>query len=975
MKSFAADILAELQNDVPDMIPVIRLTLPDGGGTISLGARDSSVGGLTIQPRVKGWSSFGREVDWKNSDIIQSVWGLELINLGQGDDWESFVGQLSGIQINRIMAELLLFPKHLSNNTSKYITLFKGYLERLKNYNERTCSFDICDGLQHIRCMVGDVMIQEAGTVFANINNDAQGVVMPLIWGKVENSPLINFTKSPTLSLATDITEADALLYLNSWLYRDNGNPLVDGDYYHFFIGSEIIYARYHPTTPNSLDNVTRGALHTVAQPHAAGSAIVRWTASADETIYHHYLAAGHECEDIENLTIDKRVVSANDALGSTNYDLLKDTTYAHALGGTAGVVRLNFPPQYISPDLTSATQIKKIYFNNEKSGNSATDYANVLEVTEGKGIPSGNEPAKIAENQKLYIDINGRDWETAIKSLGKIKKVKLVITGKLTADQDWMDKAGDNVTELKVQCHGKTTSDWFELAKPGKQGEVFIEDQFPHSGIMEDLTSNLGLFPGDNTPNWNRNKFWNGDIETSCHLALEASSLPETGTVRFTLNTSKSSFSRNHISNYDIIAKVYAVVSYDPAIQTYDNNIYKVYTDNSDSGESHNVDLTSTETRDSETHTITDIQRLPDTLQLYVSRRLTVASDLPNPQDFLEAYLLRAAITCQEINNSRINNEFDVTSSFENWDDFDGAYLELQMNSTDQDGIWYEAFDCHFEVEYYPFQPFSTPQLVADVTGRNVADHAQMGNDNEYFEDISRDILDNWILPRAPLAADGGDYFSVDNLSFNAGRTDEGSGKYAFRLDTQMDYIDLLQMLAFEAKRWLFFNNMTWYCYTRLGGDAFGSVDWAISESDIIRGSVNILLTDIATVVNSISGRSKYNAEDQAWTSSVLSTSAASIAKYGTRQIDLDFYAIENYSPSDWNDWYINLLREPRKIYQLEVRTEGIKLERGDIITVTYSPLSLSAEKLQVIYVEPQIPGPGPITTIIRGLSEQVTS
>ena len=119
MKSFDSDILAELKADPAGLVPIIKISLPvtTMASQIYLAARDIDFSELTgvgrsIQPRVKAWSSFGREIDWKNSDIIQAVWGMDLINLGMGDDWESFVSQIASAPITRGMVELRLYPKH-----------------------------------------------------------------------------------------------------------------------------------------------------------------------------------------------------------------------------------------------------------------------------------------------------------------------------------------------------------------------------------------------------------------------------------------------------------------------------------------------------------------------------------------------------------------------------------------------------------------------------------------------------------------------------------------------------------------------------------------------------------------------------------------------------------------------------------------------------------------------------------------------
>ena len=110
-----------------------------------------------------------------------------------------------------------------------------------------------------------------------------------------------------------------------------------------------------------------------------------------------------------------------------------------------------------------------------------------------------------------------------------------------------------------------------------------------------------------------------------------------------------------------------------------------------------------------------------------------------------------------------------------------------------------------------------------------------------------------------------------------------------------------------------------------------------------------------------------EYNYADSTW--GYINEETATVI-VGEKPMALNLYSVAKANPTFAAPaLYLDCFSTVRKRYTFQVKAEGIKIENGDYITVTYSPLSIDAVRLLVLGVSYNLgdllSGKPPIATI----------
>jgi len=938
MRTLDSNIITELQAYGLHIIPVLKLYLPDGGGTLLLAGKDyDDLGGVAADGRIDSWTPFGISVDPKQGIVTQALYTIVVSNVKKGSLWQSFVGTISGYKSSQIRADLIIYFGKLKDRATYNIELFSGYVENLESYNELTCRFSVADGLKHIDTILGD-LIEADGTLITGLIESAENQVQPLIWGKVKYCPSVCFAKAPQAVLAQDIEDDDTDIYFTDLKLNENewGTDQLA------FIGRELV--KYSTVTIDAdgvgghLSGCTRGYLHTIAEPHGKGAYMVKWCITGYDAIPHRFFCSGHAVQELEEIRVNDRPVP------DVDFATFKGATYTPGWGGKCAYVEFNRNPIY--PDEERGLSIRNELFNVAKSGNSAED-------AEFCWDGDSSTFAKIGNGQKLRVGFGDGDWYQAEEVLGRIVSAKVVVRYEVKLDDEknpylepWdgtlvaRATSDTGTTPDRQMGHPALTCDdyaeWLEFGTsvsfdgnsdiadnhwtgPYHEGsaiEEYSEDQ-PHALCMVTWYSTVaGFFTVKVRVPKILGKIW-GVFRAEACINYRHIDSDSTGDVmdRFSLHLGSGYYTpqSRDLPQGDTGGYRYKSLEIEPF------NIYPQgwYVIDREGFEQIDFNFGNTVSLFTGLHHV-QINRIWSLYHYW-------------PCDYKD-------ITTRE-------EEVDVSNSVKSWADLDSLAFELEYNGDDK----HTRVKClTLVVDYAGYDPASSYVISANVTGRKAEG---MGAEKEYAEKIMLDILKNWVLARAPPGYDGGDFFSIDEATF----TNEAAYKiHSYRYAEQRSALAVLAQLAYESINYLFFRNLEWICHH--ANELTGASVWDIGDDDIIRGSFSVKPGRPDEVLNYIETSYQYNPLKIEWGATQLTEDATSQVDYGVKKPMINpipLYSLCLNAPSLFLWYHLNKWKEKPTYYQFRVRPEGYKLQRGDWINITYSPLDISSERVMVIALE----------------------
>lgn len=917
MKTFSNAVLGELRAPGCNISAFIKLEIP-GGDTIYLGGKDFALAdGTAVTGRVIGYPQITSKINWLDSNLEDSGFTIELSNQPTGSAWQTLIEQFESIDVHTVKAHIIILV------AGEQIGLFAGYVERIDDYTEATVTISIRRGLSHVDTFLG-TLIDET-TWAGPITDESRGLMMPLIWGLIKNCPTIRVTAPWEAILRSDLSST-----ATGWIHLDDFKanmsiPTPNAA----FIGEELIrYDLMQIIDGDPCIHVShRGYDHTKLsqKEHRAGEKIIQWRGYAEGPSYSRYLVAGHRCNLLSNVKVDG--VPAP----STDYAFCPDAPYPKGLDGKMALIRFNRNATY--PDVSGSTKTMKIYFGRVTTANTCSGAENIIEDAEGQGQNSSSEPTILNPSTILDIDIHNRGWESAGSSLGKIKSVKMIIKHRTNSKPVVMDKIGANADDPSVRLYSRTEN-WLltSLDKPFTEGDSITETIQPRSGqTYFNRYCEWGDYPA--------RRIWNGATDDYSYGVNSAGFAiathhdvggGNTGIMDVRVNITRSSLSSRNITCIKISTLTLAPSQIDSV---------RMYAYDEDSGMVYRRTVTTQPSwpLSRQTETIP----IPSSLYNFPSHLGIRAHDhsaTPGLSLFFSSDL-SIEYTYKELNKSRVTQEYDVTSYYTEWDDFNDAKIVIiAPNANNYRGLWLEVYAAYFEVEYYPFRPFDKSDVTCTVEGRT--GYSYLNSSGEYPGAVMRDIISNWLLSKTNLSG-----LTLDVTSFE-GYPSETYVDY--RIETRESVLSVLKQLAYENRRWLTFDNLEFKLIRR--PHSWGGHDWAITDNDIVWRTFKVIPASVIDLITSLDYKAKYNHADRTW--GIVETLPPVASDVGEKSMTLELASHCNSDDATVPQYYLDMFSAEHDLYSFRVKTEGLKIEVGDVINVSYSPLGISSVNIYVLSV-----------------------
>lgn len=923
MKSFSNSVLAEFRASGCRISTFIKLEIP-GGDTLYLSGRDEQLmDGTTVTGRVVGYPQIVSKVNWENSNIEDTGFTIELSNQPTGDSWQTLIEQFGEVDIRTIKASVIILV------AGEQLTIFQGFIEQIDKYNEKTVTVSIRRGYSHVDTLIGNVMDDELWP--GGIAEDHKGEMIPIVYGKIEDCPGLCFQKAATGELKYDITATQTTITIS--------NEELNGDVYYapgtIIIGEELVRYSSSSSQSNGTERVfsdcTRGYCHTTAVAHDAGTKTIRWqTMPGWAYVLNTYMFADHSVNSISDVRVNGKLVPTAD------YEIKLSQWWG---GGQKAMVQFSRNPVY--PDPTGATRTKKIYFTHGDNGYCTTD--NILEGTEGDGPGgSGNTAARIPfisglagqELERIYI--SGRDWDLASKSLGQVKSAKLVIKSKVkyTDSENATALAQPHIPTAKIKLTktNPTSSDYFNksLELCNATGDLTTEIVYPRSSYGKT----------DTDPGW-------------------AESNPFTGNGWFSESSIQGAVGYTWIRAYADrrFGACYLVANFPDwtkysTLECRAHTRYKVYQNPSSPHEDIGVLGLACASKANSDISQLAAQVLPDSHGYHTFNSQPLDDD-EWPTITSLAFIIRNHNLFAYQHNLDIHElwlqykyyptDYGTTKTQEeslgkiDWEELDGIELRFYGWNSDSFNIDLLVYDAYIEVEYYPYHYFTKAEVTATVEGKTGPSY--LTSDGEYPGAVARDIISNWITSKT----------SLSGISLNTSSFEEWSSEnyVDYRIASRESVLSLLAKFAYENRRWLTFNDLVFKLIRR--PDSWSTANWTITSSDIIRDSFSIVPGSALDLLSNLDYRAKYNHAERSW---AVSESLSTSLDVGTKTSLLDLYSHCNSEDSTVPQCYLDTLSNPKDIYTFRVGLEGLKIEIGDVIDLTYSYLGISNAKVYVLSI-----------------------
>jgi len=934
-------VLIELQASGCKIPPFIKLEIP-GGDILYLSGSDRILSdGTSVTGRVVGYPQLTSKINWYNSNLEDTGFTIELANQPTGTDWETLIEQFGAVDVFTIKVSVIIIIAR------EQITLFKGFVERLDSYDEKTVTLSVRKGLSHLDTKLGTLITYSFWGY--TITSESRGRMLPLIWGKVDFCPARPINRAWEAEVLTDNGHT---ITANS--YEQNcvrPNPLLTENM-SMFIGTELIHytsLSYNETTGIlTLTGLTRHYQHTIEAEHTVGERIIAWKAAGDESLIHNYIIAGHDVEELSDVTVNKRTPAALDYL-------LYPGTYpaivrSGSWGGKLALIQFTRNPVY--PDTTTNTRIKKIYFKEDWGSTGVTGVENICEVTEGNGpLGEGNDPALIVGEGILKVIIKRTPaWSTAAYSLGTIKSAKLIVKSrtKIPETEDGFDATIDPTdSSAKIampQSPGLLASTTLDTCKA--IGDVITETVYASSANGYTTPQHTGEIAGT-VDGWY-------DPSNIMASAGYAHFYVAPGNVMGTVQIEASFPGWSHV--YTTLAEVqiqYKLTS-DPRYPFQSFGDLKLYKTTTDEGYVFVVSLnrSSSSTFNKEVNV-----SLAD-----ITKQKSWSIRCHNAAAFYGAYYfdvnwMRMYYEYQPTDYGEIKTqEFDLDIS--DWSDLDLKYVIIQHLPT-ADTKDLQIYDCHIEVEYWPYRPFDPFEIACTVNGRKKGDIITgLTHNYEYPGIVMQDIIENWLLEKTNLS----DSITIDTEAFEKywemSQLDPLDPDYDpiyidnyvnYRLDKQESILTTLVRLAFENRRWLTFDNLEFGLIRR--PDTWTEPDWTITDSDIVRGTFRVTPGSVLDLTTNLDWKAQFNHVDQDW-GKVDEAASLTPSTVGEKPMTIELYSHCQSKDPTVPRYYLDMFSETHDMYSFSVRPEGLKVEVGDTLNVTYSPLGISGINIFVLSV-----------------------
>jgi hypothetical protein len=916
MKEFTEYFLDLLRADGIRLSTYVELEVPDVGSYYLSGSDQiTQEFGRVLTGKILRWTPSVASVPWLNSALHDASFSLEIANNPSGTDWKTFVEEIAGVDVHTIKVKVWIQIKNRAPE------LYQGWVERIESYDYESITLNCSLGLSHVDSLFGN-LINPTSTGLPTCE-DNQGKMMPWIYGRINNCPLILITKATEADLQVDITEDDTLIHLHNVKY--NG-----GVYYTpgtLFIGGELIayYGINSTASGLQLTGVQRGFYHTIKSRHYAGELAIQWQAVTGwANVLHNYLVADHEVLDIANVRVGDKLAPASDY---TKYLQI----WRGEPAGWKSVVQFSRNPIY--PDEAQNTVTRKIYF---RYGSGATDINNVLEAEEGDGpLGEGRDFAFIPGTGTARLRVNAdTEWDKAKYSLGKIKSAKLVLKTRVSiSDVDDLKPEVDvTASTARVKMSNGAIPDWLELDTCKATGEAQYGHDLPRSA--QGITG-IAEKPSD-AENWRDEHLacdWPGWAWIRIYHMEDPDKGNRLGYCALTMN-----FPEWKIKNTIEVFMELKYKIYQPR-GAYQAPTMGVLITTEEDGEQHLAYLP----RSSTGQYIWSAYLTEHLSKRIKSITVFIEGGTLNYQqnyDILYAFL-RYRYQPTDYGDTKIQ-EYDIDLS--EWGSLDNLLLEVDHTSTGTGTKELRIYDAHIEVEYWPYKPTSTPKVTADVKG--LYGQSNLTGENEHPENVLRNLIGRGIGGRTQLG------IWIDQDSFETYTT--GENYCDLRLDQQESIIALLGRIAYENRRWLLFYSSKFYCIRR--PDTLGTPDWIIGEDEIIEDTYQVKPQSVFDLITELEYKMHLNHAERRWeTSGILEVATPSTV--GKKKQSLSLYSRSTVEDTTVQQHYLDMFGASKNFHHFQLVPEGMKLEPGDVLQVTYPRLNIEDTKLLVLTVEVPLP------------------
>jgi len=924
MKNLSTAVLAELQASGCKISTFIKLEV--GTDTLYLSGGDKILSdGTSVTGRIVGYPSITSKVNWENSDIGDTGFQIELANQPTGTDWETLIEQLGSVDPHTIKVSVI------SIIAGEQVTRFIGFVERIDSYTEKTVTMSIRKGLSHLDTLFGTLLTNNiwGGN---GVLGSANGLMMPLIWGKVENCPTIPVTGPWTGTLKYDLLET-----AEGWIEFENFEyTMATGTGGYFFIGEELIYYNNsdYANSKVCIAHGGRGYRHTIVSKaaHKADSKAIQWQKCSGISL----LVAGHSVNSISDIKV------AGQTQPSDDRDIKLSEDLTAGWGGKKAQITYYRNPSY--PDTSGSTKKLEVYFSTDGSNNNVENIDRIIETIEGSGPPTDNQytsslyPWEGEDTLEVQIAAT-RDWEEAAKTLGTIKSVKLKIKTAVEIDDDpdtYGFQASLDPTDATMKCTVKdadgtmlVNAEDVEMVKT--TGDAVTENILPSSVRGTPTNSHT---EADGAPVWWENEsklVAENPTGQYCRGRLYHNAPEITDDGEFQLVLSFPTWKKYHTNS----ARFY--LFYDVGWNSWCQTTITRSTNETSGLDWSNSLVSSVGSGKEYEEGFTNIE------VSYGIKSVEITNGGFNGGPWLAGSTVLSLRKSYIIYNytptdygTAKEQEFDLDVT--DWAQLDGLTCNLHSASGTGPSVKIEIYYAYLEVEYYPYQPFTEQAVTCTVHGRTGPSYIRPEAELEHPGAVMRDIIENWLLEKTGLSG-----ITIDTDSFEKG----GWERYIdLRLDTRESIFTVLSKIAYQSRRWLTFNNLVFGLIRR--PDTLISTDWTITDGDIIRNSFKIIPASVIDLVTDIDWKAQYNHADNTWG---LAESLPPVSSdVGEKPQTIELLSHCQSSDATVPQYYLNMFSTKHDLYSFSVTVEGLKVEVEDIIDVTYSYLRIVNTKILVL-------------------------